>query len=123
MKKGYTFALVGCLLAFYIGIIMYAFFEVLHIPEYTNFVSALVFEMIGFLILAYVILGNILSRRIKIGFWIPLIMITVVYSIILDVINMVYINAVKSSLFILLQLVLLFVYCLLSIPVYIMGRK
>ena len=123
MKKGYTFALAGCLLAFYIGIIMYVFFEVLHIHKYTNFVSALAFQMIGFLILMYVIVGNIWTRRIKIGFWIPLIIITVAYSVILDVMNIVYIHVAKSSLFILLQLVLLFVYCLLSIPVYMMGRR
>lgn len=123
MKKGLTCALSGCLLAFYIGIIMYIFFAVLHIEALANFESAMVFEIIGFLLLSYFVLGNILSKQIKVGFFVPLLMITVIYTVILDVINIACIITIPHAFFILFNIVLLFIYCLISIPMYIMGKR
>lgn len=123
MKKGHIAILAGCLLAFYIGIIMYVFFAVLHIQIFANFESAMIFEIIGFLLLSYFVMSNLLSKRIKAGFFVPLVMVTVIYTVILDVINIVCIITMPHVFFVLLNVVLLFVYCLVSMPMYIMGRK
>jgi len=119
MKK-----ILSCFLwVFYVAIIMYVFFAVLKIDTLDNFVSALVFEIIGFVALAYFVFCNMFSRPIKIGYLIPLIMTTVIYTIALDVINFACITSVSSVQFTLIHLILLFVYCLVSIPMYLMGRR
>lgn len=119
MKKIFS----GFLLIFYIAIIFYVFFAVLNINTLINFVPALIFEMIGFLILAYFVLSNMFSNSIKVGFFIPLLVTTVVYTIVLDVINIACITSVGSVFFTLIHLVVLFVYCLVSIPMYLMGKR
>lgn len=123
MKKGNVIVLAGCLLAFYMAIIMYVFFAVLHIGIFLNFETALVFEIMGFLFLSYFILSNLLSKRIKTGFFVPLIGVNIVYTIILNIINMVCVITMPHAVFLLLNLVLLFIYCLVSIPMYVMGKK
>lgn len=115
--------LTGCLLAFYIAIIMYVFFAILHIETLANFESAMAFEIIGFLLLIYFVMGNLLSKRIKTGFLVPLVTITVIYTVILDVINIVFIITMPHIFFVLLNFVLLFIYCLISMPMYILGRR
>lgn len=124
MKKGITNIIFSaCLLVFYIGIIMYVFFAVIDITTSDNFGCAMIFEIIGFLLLAYFILGNLFSKPIKTGFFVPLILATVLYTIILDVINIALSMIMPQVFFILLNFVLLFIYCLVSIPMYIMGRR
>lgn len=104
-------------------IIIYVLFAVININNSENFASALIFEIIGFLILVYIILGNIFSNSIKIGYYIPLVMVTVIYTIILDIINIACITTIGSKFFILIHLALFFVYCLFFIPMYLMGRR
>lgn len=108
---------------FYIAIVLYLFFAVLHINTLENFISALVFESIGFLILAFFIFCNIFSKLIKIGYFVPLILATVVYTILLDVVNIACVTTVGSIFFTLIHLTILFTYCLVSIPMYLMGKK
>lgn len=123
MRRGIATILSGCLLAFYIGIMMYTFFAVLHIEALANFESAMAFEIIGFLFLAYLIIGNLLSKRIKIGFFAPLIVATAAYTVILNVINIACVATMPHPFFVLFNFVLLFLYCLISMPIYIMGRR
>lgn len=123
MKKGLTCVLTGLLLTFYAGIVVYVFFLILHIDELKNFEAAMAFEIIGFLILITLVMSNLLTRRIKTGFFAPLITVTVFYTIILHVINMACVLVMPPVFFVLLNLVLLFIYCLISMPMYIMGRR
>lgn len=123
MRKGFTSILSAGLLAFYIAIIMYVFFAILHIETYENFESAMVFEIIGFLLLIYLVIGNLLSKRIKTGFFVPLVMVTVIYTLLLNVINIAFVIAIPHVFFVFLNFILLFVYCLISIPMYIMGKR
>lgn len=123
MKKGFAGILSGCVLILYISIIMYVFFAILQIETLANFESAMAFEIIGFLLLAYLIMGNLLSKRIKTGFFAPLIIGTVVYTVILDAINIAFVTVMPHIFFVLLNFVLLFICCLISMPMYIMGRR
>lgn len=123
MKKVLTGILSVFLLMFYIGIIMYIFFAVLHIDTLANFEFALVFEIIGFLLLGGLILTNIFSKNINVGAFAPLVMVTVIYTIILDMINIVCIMVIPYVFLILFNVMLLFIYCLVSIPIYILGKR
>ncbi|MDE6026206.1 MAG: hypothetical protein K2G45_12240 [Lachnospiraceae bacterium] len=122
-KKGLTKILSIFIICFYIAIIMYIFFAVLNINALVNYESALVFEIIGFVLLAYFVLGNIFAKPIKTGYFVPLIMITVIYTIVLNVVNLICVTYMANVFFVLINLIVLFVYCLISIPMYIMGRK
>lgn len=119
MKK-----ILSCFLwVFYVAIILYVFFAVLNINTLENFIAALVFEIIGFLVLAYFIFCNVFSKTIKVGYFVPLVMVTMIYTVVLDIVNIVCITSVSSVFFILIHIVVLFVYCLVSIPMYLMGRR
>lgn len=122
-KKGLTTALTTFIIAFYAVIIMYVFFAVLHIDTLANFVSAMIFEIVGFCLLTYFVLGNILAKPIKTGYFVPLILATVVYTVALDVVNIACVTAMSNVFFVLVNLILLFIYCLVTIPMYVMGRR
>jgi hypothetical protein len=69
-KKSITATLTAFIIAFYVVIIMYVFFAVLHIDTLANFISAMIFEIIGFCLLTYFALGNILIKPIKTGYFV-----------------------------------------------------
>lgn len=121
-KKRLTVGLSAFVFALYIVIILYVLFAVLHIQTYTNFIEALIFQIIGFVLLAWCVFGSILSRSIKTGFLIPLITTTILYTILLNILNIWAVMIVSNVFFTLLHFILLLVYCLISIPMYIMGR-
>ena len=104
-KKGLTAILSTVIISFYIAIIMYVFFDILNIDTLANFSSALTFEIIGFCIL------------------VPLIMVTVMYTVALDVINLAYVTTMAHEFFVLINLILLCIYFVIAIPMYIMGRR
>ncbi len=109
------------MLLFYFVIVMYTLLAVVHVNGFLNLIGSMVFEGIGFVLLACLVLSNILFRNIKIGYYAPLIMITVFYILLLNVINLFCVKIMPNSLFILVNLIVLFAYCLLAIPMYIKG--
>lgn len=122
-KKGLKIILSSFTICFYIAIIMYVFFAILRVDALANFETAMVFEIIGFVLLTYFVLGNIIFKPIKIGFFVPLMVVTVIYTIVLDVVNLALMVTMPHVLFLLTNFCLLFIYCLISTPMYIMGRK
>lgn len=122
-KKGLSLFFASLMLAFYFFIVMFAFFEILKIDLLENFFTAIIFEIIGFAILACLVLVKILSKQIKLGYFVPLVIVTVVYTILINLMNFVGITFVPNAFFTLIHLVVLFVYCLLSIPMFIMGLR
>lgn len=124
MKKGMLSIFLSVFaLIFYIGIVMYAFFAIIHIHTLANFGSAIIFEAIGFVFLVYFIIVNFSSKPVKTGYFVPLVIITVIYTVLLDIINFAFVAIMPHPFFILLHLVLLFIYCVLSMPMYIMGKR
>ena len=111
------------LLGLYVLIKMYVLFGIIHIDLFKNFLIGLIFELISFVILTTLIIGNIVSKSIKLGYFIPLLMVTVIYAVLLDVLCIVFLSTMATPFFILCNLVLLFVYCLISIPMYAIGRR
>ena len=122
-KKGITAVLSTLILGLYIVIIAHVFFSVLHVDVLANFGSAMLFEVIGFLLLLFFVIGNIISKSIGVGFFVPLVLATAAYTIALNVVNMACITIMAHSMFVLIHLIILFVYCLISIPMYIMSKR
>ena len=104
---------------FYVAIILYVFFAVVNINMTENFITALTFEIIGFLVPAYLLL----VKPVKIGFFVPLMVVTLIYTIALDVVNITCTSIVVPSFFTLIHLIILFIYCLISVPMYVMGKR
>ncbi len=122
-KKTTAFALSLFLLAFYILIIMYLFFGVLEINELENCFAGMLFQCIGFLVLCVLVLGQIVAKPIKAGYFAPVVLITAFYTLILDLLNCWAIRLMPAPLFFFVHLLLLFVYCIVTVPMYLMGRK
>ncbi|SFR64850.1 hypothetical protein [[Clostridium] aminophilum] len=122
-KKRLTAGLAMFATCLYIVIIMYVFMMVLRIQNMENFETAIGFEIVGFALLAYFILGNIGSNRIKTGYFVPLLMVTVIYTILLDTINIAFVAKISNVMFVLIHFVVLLVYCIVSIPMYILGKR
>ena len=100
-KQNLVTALSFLAFIFYMILIMYIFLVILT-PVYNvvNFAFAILFEIVGFMILAYFILGSIFLRQVKVGYIVPLVLLTIFWN-----------------------LVLLFVYCLIAVPMYVMTKN
>ena len=122
-KKGLSLFFTAFMLAFYFFIVMFAFFKILHIDLFENFFVAIIFEVISFAILSCLVFVKMLGKQIKTGYFVPLVIVTVIYMIIINLMNFVGIAFVPNVFFTLIHLVVLFVYCLLSIPMFIMGLR
>ncbi len=122
-KKGLAAILSACMVTFYAAIIMYVFWGIFHVQGLRNFETALFFEIISFIFLMYVVLDSIICRAKNTIYVVPRVMYTIVYVIILDVLNVGFIAIMPHVYLVLLNLVLLFIYCLISIPMYIIGKR
>lgn len=122
-KRGLAAVLTSFILCFYAAIIMYVFFAVLHIHVLTNFITAFAFELVGIVLLAYFILSSIVTKAFKTGYLVPLILITFLYAVLVNVLNLVGVTMIPHTFFVLVNMIVLFLYCVISIPMYIMGRK
>lgn len=111
------------MIVFYILIVLYVFFGVVGLQHTDNLFTALLFELIGFLALAFLLVGNIALHYLSTGYFVPLIFVTVVYTILLDTLNFLGSAVISPAWFMLIHLALLFVYLLVSIPMYIMGKN
>lgn len=121
-SKSITLALATVIMCFYFMIVTYVLFVVTKIHLLHNFFVGITFEFIGFILLAAVILGNVLSKSISTGYFVSLIFVTILYTVFLNVLNMAAILVMPGTLFVLLHMILLFVYCVVSVPMYIMGK-
>ncbi|WP_455903004.1 hypothetical protein [Clostridium sp.] len=123
MSKKMTAVLSMLLLCFYGGIVLYVFFAILHIDALANFETAMAFQIIGFVCLIYFVHCGIYPGKIKTGFFVPLIVATVLYTCILDALNFTCVAQIKHIWFVLIHFITLFVYFMVSVPMYIMGRN
>lgn len=127
MNRSTKIALSLIPVALYIVIIEYVLFAIVKITESDNFIAGFVFETVGIVFLVAVImaaLGLITGvGNIKIGFLVPIISITVLYTALLDLINILGTLTMSGTWFVLLHLLLLFVYLVITIPMLIAGKS
>lgn len=120
--KTITILLSLIIFLFYCVIIGYILFQVVNLDEHKNFVCGIIFEGIGILMLLISVIFGIL-KRVKIGFLLPVIVCTVIYTIILNSLNFFAYAVMTSNVFFLAHMVVLFIYLLIIVPMLVMGKK
>lgn len=127
MNRGTKIALSLIPVALYAVIIEYVLFAIVGINDTKNFIAAFIFEVLGIILLLAVVmamLGLITGfGDIKIGFLLPIISVTVIYTILLDVLNILATPVMSGTWFVLLHLILLFIYLVITIPLLIAGKS
>ena len=120
--KTITILLSLIIFLFYCVIIGYILFQVVNLDEHKNFVCGIIFEGIGILMLLISVIFGIL-KRVKIGFLLPTIVCTAIYTIILNSLNFFAYAIMTSNVFFLAHMVVLFIYLLIIVPMLVMGKK
>lgn len=120
--KTITMLLSLIIFLFYCVIIGYILFQVVNLDEHKNFVCGIIFEGIGILMLLITVMFGIL-KKVKIGFLLPVIVCTVIYTIILNSLNFFAYVAMTSNVFFLVHMVVLFIYLLIVVPMFVMGKQ
>ena len=123
MKRSLSFWLTFFLFLFYAFIVMFIFFAVLHINTAANFLTALIFECLGIILAAFFILGGIAGSGRDGVYSVALAFVSVVYMLLVDFVCMALVSVMPGMIFILINLICLFIYCLVAAPMYIMGRR
>lgn len=106
------------LIVFYIAIVSYVCLAVFHINTLPNFLPAAIFEVIGFVILSITVFCAE-RNYFEIAFYI----ITGCYTIALNVLTMVFCSKLTLSIFVLSNLILLFVFFILTFIFIMWGRS
>lgn len=122
MKKNHSLTFPIFILAFYaliIGVVCLA----MRLYELVNFPVGICFEVIGWCILFAVLTITSWAKSNKSAYQISLIFTTLIYTVVLDAVNLLLIDKTDNGGFVLLHLILLFVYCLVSIPMVIEGKR
>jgi len=122
-KKYLAFVLSAVSMCIYIALVMVLIFGVVHVNRVANFGVAMIFQSCGFVMLALFVFLGILRKPVKTGYFVPLLIVTVVYVIILNVLCLALVAIIPRFLFIVFNLILLFLYSVISIPMYVMGQR
>ncbi|MCR4909125.1 MAG: zinc ribbon domain-containing protein [Lachnospiraceae bacterium] len=121
MKK--IIILPAILLVFYLTIFSIITFGIIKFQNHDHFVIALIFELIGFILLALVAVMNmIVNPPVKTGFFAPLTLITLFYTVFLHILNIGLVQLMPSIWGVLLNLILLFVYLTIAGLMVFAGR-
>ena len=121
MKK--LIFLPAILLAFYLAIMCVVMFGIIKIHNHDHFGITLTFEIIGLLLLAAVAVVNMIANPpVKTGFFAPLTLTTLFYTMILHIINVILVQFIPTIWGTLLNLILLFVYLTIAIFMVMAGR-
>lgn len=118
MKKSvvarfFTFFLVS----FYVAIVLYVGFVFFHVNTLDCFNAAMIFMAIGFVFIYLACLGAFRKSLYEL----VIIIVSVVYSLALDVLNLYFITKLDKKWFILINLILTFIYLGVIVPVYLTG--
>ena len=101
--------------------IVYIFVAVKHVDLLDNFIPAVVFECSTLLIL---IMSVMIAMKggLKLGFSVPLVLITLVFVIFINGLNIAFIDEIEQTYFIIMNAAMLILYFIIFFPIYIMGR-
>lgn len=107
----------------YFAIVIYSLFNVVNITSKDSWLWTIVFEIIGAMIFIFYIIGVMDSKVIKFGYKVSLGLSVIAYNVIVAIQNIFQIRYPNIAVFIMLQLITLFVFFIISMPMYIIGRK
>lgn len=125
LRRGSLSALVvGLLILCFYGIVLfYVLFAVLQFDLVRNFVSCLIFELIGFVLTAAVVVLGLWKRNILAGYLFPMATVTVLYAVLRNVLSIACCLWMPHTWFFLLHLILLFAFLAITAPMYLMGVR
>lgn len=109
--------------AFYVAIMLYIMLGMRGIRSYDNFAPAALFEGIGFVIGAFVMFARTFSAKLDIGYYIPVIGVTLIYTVALHVLCVIALGFFSQTFFVLINALLLFAWCAVCLPMVLMGGK
>lgn len=107
----------------YFAIVIYSLFNVVNITSKDSWLWTIVFEIIGAIIFIFYIIRVMDSKVIKFGYKVSLGLSVIAYNVIVAIQNIFQIKYPNIAVFIMLQLITLFVFFIISMPMYIIGRK
>lgn len=107
----------------YYAIVSYVLFAVLNVYICRNFLCGMIFELFSFAMMICIVLANIVGKALKTGYYIPLVIITFIYTLCVHALNIFGIFIIPSIFFVLINMVLLFIYALVGIPMLIVGKQ
>ena len=107
----------------YFAIVIYSLFNVVNITSKDSWLWTIVFEIIGAIIFIFYIIRVMDSKVIKFGYKVSLGLSVIAYNVIVVIQNIFQIRYPNIALFIMLQLITLFVFFIISMPMYIIGKK
>ncbi len=111
------------LIAMYALIALYVMFAVAHIDQISNFIPALVFELVGVVALLFSIFAGCSNAQSKFAFAVAGIMVTVLYNVFLNLATIIFVFSMSNVLFWLVHMILFFIYCVVFAPIFVMGSK
>ncbi|MCD7741928.1 MAG: hypothetical protein LUI06_06985 [Ruminococcus sp.] len=124
MKKPINTIASFILTVFFICIVLFLMIEVFHIADSNTGARAFIFEGISFVILLVIIgFGRGISSAVGSGMYPPICATTVLYAIISLVYNVAACDMKSTAVFTLLNLLLLFVYFCIVIPMAVAGSN
>ncbi len=124
MKKRNLLNVLSFLFVLYIIISMCIFLIFSKIDMIENFLTGIFFEVLSIYLCFVFILKNISNHQNKkIGYLVPIVIYTAFYMILMNVLNVWGSLSLNTISFVLSQTVLLFIYFLIVIPMYIMGKQ
>lgn len=107
----------------YFAIVIYSLFNVVNITSKDSWLWTIVFEIIGAIIFIFYIIRVMDSKVIKFGYKVSLGLSVIAYNVIVVIQNIFQIRYPNIAVFIMLQLITLFVFFIISMPMYIIGKK
>lgn len=112
------------LFVFYTATIGYILFGMIRIYDSKNFYTGIFFQLVGTVLLFIaVMLKAIVRRGIDTPYHMAIVLCSVLYTVLLDCLNIFGSCSVPGAMFLLLHMLLLFVYLLIVVPMFITGKQ
>lgn len=124
MKKGKIIFGGGLfIIILYILILVQAYITIYNSNMLMKFGLSITFELINIIIMLSVLTECVLQKTLKFAYAVSGIMVMLLYTVFQNVVNLVSFMEISNNWLILCNIILLFIYSLVSIPLYIMGRR
>ncbi len=122
MKKGFVF---GVFLLFWIFGGAVSFFGIFQIA-YVNVskkVLVCIFEGFSFLWILFLGIGKLSNPKMRTGFFVPIVIMDVLNLFLVTILNMFVCNFLNDSLFLWIQMIIVFLHLLITVPLFFEGFK
>lgn len=119
--KELMISVIGIIL--YIAFVLIAEFCVVHINQYASFGAAVIFTLLSLLAISIVVLLQATTNIFRIQWFAPIIAVTFLYLLIVDIMNFLLVRLLSSGMFILMHMAIILLYYVVIAPMILMGIK